>query len=152
MAYPTKLNDQYKAEKAAGLTTAPSFTAWMRAKVVEEPSETPILDELVNTFTNHPTSEEIEAEINSKPLTDEEVQAIVAALTPPAVVVVGEVSKAAHARAIYNEMDAAAKVGNFQLVRKNIINRFVNELPISKVGASTYLQNIKKSKGLIQSK
>lgn len=158
MAYPKELNNLYKSEKAAGTTTATSFPEWHKewktrivvptVNVVNE-SETPILDELVKTFTNHPTSEEIEAEINSKPLTDVEIAAIIAALTPPTVVVVGEVKKAAKARAIYDEMDAAAKANNVALVRKNIINRFMTELPISKVGASTYLQNIKKAKGLI---
>ena len=155
MAYPTKLNDQYKAEKAAGLTTAPSFTAWMRSKVVEPvvESQTPILDELIKTFTNEPTSEELEAELLAAPLTQEQVDSIVATLNPtPVAEPTTDVSKAAIARAIYDQMAADCAKNNTALVRKNLINAFMVGCPISKNGASTYLQNIKKAKGLINSK
>jgi hypothetical protein len=170
MAYPIKLNNLYKSEKEAGLTTAKSYPEWYKTyqlnqQAVEEANQEPEIllltyDQPEVTITSlqrevhEDTSEELELAIASTPLTKEQVDAIVAALTtqPTEPEVVVPTSKAAHARQIYDEMELAAITNKLQLVRKDIINRFVVELPISKVGASTYLQNIKTKKGLVTHK
>ncbi len=47
-------------------------------------------------------------------------------------------SKMSRARAIFKEM-----YGKEGIERKHIINRFMEELPMSRFGASTYFHNIK---------
>lgn len=138
MAYPTKLNNLYKSEKKSGLTMANSFPEWYKTYSLNQQIVAPIQ-----------TSEELEAEISSKVLTKEEVTSIVTTLNPTTNPT-KEPSKAEKARLIYDQMENAATSAKLSLVRKDIINRFMIELPISKVGANTYLQNIKIKKGLVK--
>ena len=170
MAYPKELNNQYKSEKAAGTTTATSFPQWVKLQQVVDTS--PLTDEQIDIaimalenelmdkepmvtltpFINEDffSSEEIEAGILSTTLTAEEISAIITTLnTEP---VIASTNKAAQARIIYDQMELAAATSKLALIRKDIIQRFMIALPISKAGASTYLQNIKIKKGLIQSR
>lgn len=169
MAYPIQLNNQYKSEKEAGLTTAKSFPEWNKQRLANE----------LNALEAHleqdvQTSEEVEAAILNTTLTTEQVDAVVATLNPIKPLVLNttvelelhklvlnpvetsepvvHTSKAAHARAIYDEIMNHATAQKLEVKRATIINRFVTELPISKVGAATYLQNIKLKKGLVNHK
>ena len=169
MAYPKELNNQYKSEKEAGLTTAKSFPEWYKTyqlnqQAVEEANQEPEIlllnyDQPEDTITSlqrevhEDTSEELELAIANTPLSKEQVDAIVAALTtqPTEPEVVVPTSKAAHARQIYQEEEQAALVAKITLVRNKVIKRFMAELPLSAPGAATYYQNIRKSKGLIGS-
>jgi len=125
MAYPTKFNNQYKAEKKAGTTTAKSFPEWYENYKLCMAAPITVNDEVVEEET--PTPEVVETPVILE-------------------------KKAAKARRIYDEMDAETILTNTALIRKNIIDRFMAELPISKVGASTYLQNIKLKRGLVTPK
>lgn len=172
MAYPTELNNQYKSEKKAGTTTAKSFPEWHKTYlvnqvVVEEFIPTPLNDDqidlaimkLESELMNQEevvTDEEIEFNILNAPLTKEQVDAIITILStvdilpePPAVVYL---SKAAHARAIFDEMYLTAVETKINMVRKDCIKRLMLEAGLTKNGAATYLQNIKSKNGLVNRK
>lgn len=139
MAIPTVLNNQYKSDKEAGRTAATNYAGWHK--------------EFLARSIEVVTSEMIEQQIANIQLSDDQIQSIVTTLAEPVTSVVTlPISKAAHARLIYDEMDAISITTKVALIRKNIIDRFVAELPISKVGAATYLQNIKTKKGLVNHK
>ena len=169
MAYPTQLNNQYKAEKAAGITSAKSFPEWHKAyqlnqQAVEaanaEPEvnlevvTTPLTEEQLDDLTAflETTEEVVHAPLVLNTTVELELHKLVLKPAEQPAEVTTPISKAAHARQIYDQMEQAATANKLALVRKDVINRFVLELPISKVGASTYLQNIKIKKGLVVSK
>lgn len=66
-----------------------------------------------------------------------------------ATVEVKAVSKAELARTIYAEEEGKAVAAGVELVRKDVIARFVAEAGCTKAQAQTYYQTIRKSKGLV---
>jgi hypothetical protein len=128
MAYPTELNNQYKAEKAAGTTTAKSFPEWNKLRLA---------------------ALEIQDVVIQEQTLAEAIQIAEQALEVAETATTTAKSKAAICLEIY-EAQAAAATPEHPLVRKNLIKAFKEIAYISEKGASTYLQNIKRKKGLIK--
>lgn len=143
MAYPKHLNEQYKAEKAAGTTTATSFKEWNTHRLATLEMNAPDkVDEAIQQ-TGPVSLEEVtnivEQSIEQLEETKEMVQEAV------------KLSKSELARRIYSEVEAASAANNTEISRKEVIKRFMEEAGLSKPGAQTYYQNIRRSKGLIGS-
>ncbi len=128
MAYPKALNDLYKSEKAAGITSAKSFPEWKKAYDLNQQTV-----EEANSST----------EVFAGPTIDEVLNIVKASI----VVVEAKLveTKADIARRVYDDFEAK----NTPFVRKDVINAFMTVAGLSKKGASTYYQNIRRSKGLI---
>jgi hypothetical protein len=62
------------------------------------------------------------------------------------------VKKSVQARIIFDEMEQQSINNGTKMKRCDIIARFVAECDLTSNGAATYLQNIKKEKGLVNSK
>ncbi len=124
MAYPKALNIQYKAEKAVGTTDATSFKVWLAG-------HTPSVDEALN--------------VAEKALV--EIEQIIFTPFVPEVQLPETISKAQYARQLYDQEEAKSQ----PMIRKNIIEMFMKVVGLTKPGASTYYQNIRKTKGLIHS-
>lgn len=127
-----KLNNQYKEEKANGLTTATSFKAWLAEQ------NTPAEESEVTTPSVSEVLEQVEQALE-----------IVTNEVLPAAQEATAQSKAAIALSIYEEEDAKALAKNLKVVRNDVIKRFLAEAGLSKNGAATYYQNIRRKKGLI---
>jgi hypothetical protein len=130
MAYPQALNIQYKAEKAAGTTTAKSFPEWnaLRLQAVEEapvPEVAPI--------------DTIDATLSI-------VEQALAVVEQTA-----KITKADLARQVYDAEVAAFDAANTPVVRKTIIDKFKAIVGLTNAGAATYYQNIRREHGLINS-
>lgn len=117
-----KLNLDYKAAKLAGTTNATSFKAYIAELEVAKNIATESIQE--------------------------KVQEVLVVLTEKREEVVQEIktNKVAFAKAIFEEVLNSGT----QLVRKDIISRFINEVGLTKKGASTYYQNFKKAAGLVE--
>jgi hypothetical protein len=127
MAYPKVLNTQYKAEKAAGTTDAISFKSWLSAH-------------------NTPTAAEA-LTIAEEALVA--IEQVIFTQFVPETQLPDTKTKAQHARQLYDAEEAKATTSKQPLVRKNIIELFMSVVGLTKPGASTYYQNIRKAKGLI---
>jgi hypothetical protein len=136
MAYPKLLNEQYKAEKAAGKTLATSFPEWnaLRLQAVEVVDQTPII-------VDAPTD-------GNKPIDD--ILAVTSTVLDIADQTV-KVSKAALARQLYDAEVAKFAADNKPVIRKTIIDLFKSTIGLTDNGAATYYQNIRREKGLISS-
>ncbi|MGZ8924381.1 MAG: hypothetical protein ACXW2E_00725 [Nitrososphaeraceae archaeon] len=115
------LNNQYKQEKAEGLTTATSFKQWMELQAVK--------DQVVETHNKV-----------EQPTLQETLKTVEQATQ-------STIYKADLARKIFDE--EYEKAGNKNPKRSVVLARFVKEAGLTKKGAPTYLQTIKKKKGLV---
>lgn len=115
-----KLNLQYKAAKLAGTTNATSFKAYLTELETAKNTSTETVQLAVTTTLKLLT--------HQKQVVEEKKQ-----------------TKANIARNIFNEMLET----NQHLSRKEIILQFMEFAGLTKAGASTYLQNIKKELNLM---
>jgi hypothetical protein len=119
MAYPKELNKKYKAEKAAGTTTAKSFNEWNALKAAE-----PTLDEALTI-------------------------AFAALETVDKALDVAKVNKAARAEAIFVEAknkDALIRKEVLASFQKAIEDGGAG---LTIAGSNTYFHNLKEKYGLI---
>lgn len=70
-------------------------------------------------------------------------ETVVAKVAETAEVVEVKVTKAGQARAMFKEALEKATAEGGQVVRKDLMTRFINELGLSKAGANTYYQNLR---------
>lgn len=131
MAYPTILNNQYKAEKANGTTTATSFPIWHKELLAKQERLLPLVLD-----TNKPSIKDIIA------VAQQALEVVEQTTTKTK-------SKAAIALDVYEALALEAALTDQPLVRKTIIQAFINQAGLTMAGASTYLQNIKAKKGLV---
>ncbi len=145
MAYPKVLNEQYKAEKAAGTTTAKSFPEWneLRLAAIKLPiaPELSIIPENIDQI--------------KLPTIDETLAIAFAALEvveKAKVVVEAKIIKSKIAEVIFVE---AVNAG--PLVRKEVVAKFMKAISeggagLSIKGANTYFHNLKAKYGLVVAK
>lgn len=60
------------------------------------------------------------------------------------------VNKAEIARTVYDEQEALAKAGKRDMIRKDVVALLMQQAGLSKAGAQTYYQTIKKKKMTLQ--
>lgn len=145
MAYPKHLNEQYKAEKAAGTTTATSFREWNKYRLGMLEIDASV-DDKVDEALQQAGPASLEEVTNIVEKSIEQLEELKEAVQVSVVL-----SKAALALQIYNEAEANAAAAGIEISRKDIIKRFMVEAELSKAGAQTYYQNIRRKKGLISS-
>ena len=122
------------AKKAT--TTAKKATKTAKKQVVIAP------ESVVTEITATPT----EPTVVIEPVVETKTEPVVEAKTEPVVETKDEpvISKAAMGREIFD-----AELATGQLIRKNVINRLMKEAGLTKAGAATYFQNMKKKAGLV---
>ena len=150
MAYPKELNNQYKAEKAAGTTTATSFPKWMEMR--SAPSSTALAVIEGEGIVKSVEGELMEKEVVGTALVPVNMPIVdVLAIVEQATEAVKQFkSSADHARHIFEE--EYNKAGKTNPTRKTVVARFMAEVGLTKKGAATYIQNCKRAFGLITPK
>jgi hypothetical protein len=121
-----------------------SFVSEMMNKEVE------VVEQVVETKLVVP----VETEFNFKPInwSADESNFKFAPLKTEVVKKEEKVSKSVMAKRVFDEMYNESIKNGTEMKRSDILKRFVAECDLTTNGAATYLQNIKKERGLVNSK